>query len=60
MKPFISQKASKIRKKRLKYTTLAGIAGLPIITGISEGVYNTFNNWRNNSDETTFDDVKND
>lgn len=58
MKPFISQGASKIRKKRLGYTIAAGVVGLPAITGITEGAYNTFNNWRNNSDETTFDDVK--
>jgi uncharacterized protein YigA (DUF484 family) len=40
MKPFISQGASKIRKKRLGYT----IAGIPVITGIAEGAYNAFNN----------------
>ena len=54
MKPFISQKASNIRKKR----AVATIVGLPAITGIAEGVYNAFNNQRNNSDKTTFDDVK--
>ena len=54
MKPFISQKASNIRKKR----AVATIVGLPAITGIAEGVYNTLNNYRNNSDKTTFDDIK--
>lgn len=54
MKPFISQGASKIRKKRLGYT----IAGIPVITGIAEGAYNAFNNQRNDSDKTTFDEVK--
>ena len=54
MKPFISQKASNIRKKR----AVATIVGLPAITGIAEGVYNAFNNQRNNSDKTTFDNVK--
>jgi len=58
MKPFISQGASKIRKKRLGYTIAAGVVGLPAITGTTEGAYNAFNNWRNNSDKTTFDDVK--
>lgn len=58
MKPFISQGASKIRKKRLGYTIAAGVVGLPAITGITEGAYNALNNWRNNSDKTTFDDVK--
>lgn len=54
MKPFISQKASNIRKKR----AVATIVGLPAITGIIEGAYNALNNWRNSSDKTTFDDVK--
>lgn len=57
MKPFISQGASKIRKKRLGYT-IAAVAGTPAVTGTIEGAYNTFNNWRNNSDKTTFDNVK--
>ena len=58
MKPFISQGASKIRKKRLGYTIATGVVGLPAITRITEGAYNALNNWRNNSDKTTFDDVK--
>lgn len=58
MQPFINAKAAKIRKNRAIATAIP--LSIPILAALGEGAYNGINNIINSSDETTFNDVKND